>query len=178
VWLNIIWFSHFYKIKCRTGESKQMCKKWHWQCLNYKSNFWCLSYRSDAYLGSKRCFIYKWTKCFNLQQLSNFLEPRYASLRCDKHQIFDLKLHWNQGKLKGGSITVPLTSGLTGLDLAVRWLTIFLFVRLIQTSQTEGQWYSDPSLLSILWLKLFMSLFCCPQNWQTGYTAEHASLLI
>jgi len=32
------------------------------------------------------------------------------------------------GNTKGGSITVPLTSGLTGLELAVRELTIFVFI--------------------------------------------------
>jgi hypothetical protein len=55
---------------------------------------------------------------------------------------------------KGGSITVPLTSCLTGLESAVWQLTIFccyLQNRLIQTSQTGGQWYSDTSPFSIPW---------------------------
>ncbi len=58
------------------------------------------------------------------------------------------------GNTKGGSITVPLTSCLTGLELAVSQLTIFAFYlqnRLIQTSQTGGQWYSDTSPFSIPW---------------------------
>jgi hypothetical protein len=33
-----------------------------------------------------------------------------------------------QGILKGGSITVPLTSYLTGLELAVQQVTIFVFI--------------------------------------------------
>ena len=56
------------------------------------------------------------------------------------------------GNTKGGIITVPLTSCLTGLESAARQLTIFCFYlqnRLIQTSQTGGQWYSDTSPFSI-----------------------------
>jgi hypothetical protein len=55
------------------------------------------------------------------------------------------------GNAKGGSITVtvPLASCLTGLELAVGQLTIFLRNRLIQTSQTLGQWYSDTSTFGI-----------------------------
>jgi hypothetical protein len=34
----------------------------------------------------------------------------------------------DQGILKGGSITVPLTSCLTGLESAVGQLTIFVFI--------------------------------------------------
>jgi hypothetical protein len=57
------------------------------------------------------------------------------------------------GNTKGGSITVPLTSCLTGLESAVQQLTIFFYLqnRLIQTSQTGGQWYSDTSPFSIPW---------------------------
>jgi hypothetical protein len=42
---------------------------------------------------------------------------------------------------KGGSITVPLTSCLTGLESAVRQLTLCFYSqnRLIQTGQTGGQ---------------------------------------
>ncbi len=53
---------------------------------------------------------------------------------------------------KGENITVPLTSCLTGLELAVWQLTIFCFYlqnTLIQTSQTGGQWYSDTCPFSI-----------------------------
>jgi hypothetical protein len=59
------------------------------------------------------------------------------------------------GNTKGRSITVPLTSCLTGLESSVRQLTIFVFYlqnRLIQTGQTGGQWYSDTSPFSIPWL--------------------------
>jgi hypothetical protein len=63
-------------------------------------------------------------------------------------------LHRNliPGNAKGGSITVPVTSCLTGLESAVWQLTIFVFIcknRVIQTNQTGGQWYSDPSPFSI-----------------------------
>jgi hypothetical protein len=55
-------------------------------------------------------------------------------------------LHWClihavPGNTEGGSITVLFTSCLTGLESAVRQLTIFVFIcknRLIQTSQTGG----------------------------------------
>ncbi len=56
------------------------------------------------------------------------------------------------GNTKGGSITVLLTSCLTGLELAVWQLKFFCFYlqnRLIQTSQTGGQQYSDTSPFSI-----------------------------
>ncbi len=58
----------------------------------------------------------------------------------------------NPGNAKGGSITVLLTSCLTGLESAVWHLTSFCFHlqnRLIQTSQTGGQQYSDTSPFSI-----------------------------
>jgi hypothetical protein len=60
----------------------------------------------------------------------------------------------NQGILNVGSITVPLTSCLTGLESAVWQLTFFCVYlpnRLIQTSQTRGQWYSDTCPFSIPW---------------------------
>ena len=56
------------------------------------------------------------------------------------------------GNTKGGSITLPLTSYLTGLDSAVWQLTIFVFIsqnRLIKTKQTGGQQYSDTCPFSI-----------------------------
>jgi hypothetical protein len=58
------------------------------------------------------------------------------------------------GNTKGGSITVLLTSCLTGVKSAVWQLTIFVFYlqnRLIQTSQTGGQQYSNTSPFSIPW---------------------------
>jgi hypothetical protein len=56
------------------------------------------------------------------------------------------------GNAKGGSITVQLTSCLTGLESAVWQLKFFCFYlqnRLIQTSKTGGQRYSDTSPFSI-----------------------------
>jgi hypothetical protein len=53
---------------------------------------------------------------------------------------------------QGGSITVQLTSCLTGLESAVRLLTIFVLIcktDLFQTTQTGGQPYSDTSPFSI-----------------------------
>jgi hypothetical protein len=49
------------------------------------------------------------------------------------------------GNTKRGSITVPLTSCLTGLESAVTTdnFCIYLQNRLIQTSETGGQRYSD-----------------------------------
>jgi hypothetical protein len=61
------------------------------------------------------------------------------------------------GNTKGGSIAVLFTSCLTGLESAVRQLPIFCFYlqnRLIQTSQTGGQQYSDTSPFSIPWSKV------------------------
>ncbi len=73
------------------------------------------------------------------------------------HFTHQLHVFWNPAHLKetpgntnGGSITVPFTSCLTGLESVVRQLTNFCFYlqnRLIQTSQTGGQWYSDTSPL-------------------------------
>jgi hypothetical protein len=55
------------------------------------------------------------------------------------------------GNTKGGSISVPLTSCLTGLELAVTTdkFCFYLQNRLIQTSQTGGQRYSDTTRFSI-----------------------------
>jgi hypothetical protein len=55
---------------------------------------------------------------------------------------------------KGGHITLLLTSCLTGLESAVWQLTIFCYYlqnRLIRTSQTGGQLYSDTSPFSAPW---------------------------
>ncbi len=70
-------------------------------------------------------------------------------------KIGDYPLRVGLGNTKGGSITVPLTSCLTGLESAVWQLTFFCFYlqnRLIQYSQTGGQLYSDTSPFSIPWL--------------------------
>jgi len=53
--------------------------------------------------------------------------------------------------IKGGSISVPLTSRLTGLISCMTTdnFCFYLQNRLIQTSQKGDQWYSDTSPLSI-----------------------------
>ncbi len=55
------------------------------------------------------------------------------------------------GNTKGGSITVPLTSCLTGFESAVTTDNFCFYFqnRLIQACQTGGQWYSDTSFFSI-----------------------------
>jgi hypothetical protein len=52
---------------------------------------------------------------------------------------------------KGGSITVPLTSCLTGLESPVNTDSFCFYSqnRQIQTSQTGGQWYKDTFHFSI-----------------------------
>jgi hypothetical protein len=62
------------------------------------------------------------------------------------------------GNTKGESITVLLTSGLTGLESALYNFCFYLQNRLIQTSQTEGQWYSDTSPFSIPWCRIYIIL--------------------
>jgi hypothetical protein len=67
----------------------------------------------------------------------------------------DFKLTSSPRNTKGGSITVPLTSCLSGLESASCMTTdIFCFYlqnRLSQSSQTGGQRYSDTSPFSIPW---------------------------
>ncbi len=54
------------------------------------------------------------------------------------------------GNTKGGSITVPLTSCLTGLDCFVnKNKNCQLSYSWFQSSQTGGQWYTDTSHFSI-----------------------------
>jgi hypothetical protein len=67
---------------------------------------------------------------------------------CLHSEITNLSLYkpWNT---KGGSITVLLTSCWTRLGISCMTTEIFCFYlqnRLIQTSQTGGQWYSDTFL--------------------------------
>jgi hypothetical protein len=49
------------------------------------------------------------------------------NLKCAKCAALSVLIA-NAGNTKGGSITVLLTSCLTGLELAVRQLTIFVFI--------------------------------------------------
>ncbi len=56
------------------------------------------------------------------------------------------------GNTKGGSITVPLTSCFDWFGISCMTTDNFCFYlpnRLIQTSQTGGQWYSDTSPFNI-----------------------------
>ncbi len=65
------------------------------------------------------------------------------------------------GNTKGGSITVPLTSCLTGLDwslLQIKNKNCQLSYSWFQTSQSGGQLYSDTSPFSIPWLSECSSL--------------------
>jgi len=56
------------------------------------------------------------------------------------------------GNTKGGSIIVPLTSCLLGIScMTTDNYCFYLEKRLIQTSQTGGQQYSDTSPYSIPW---------------------------
>ncbi len=79
----------------------------------------------------------------------------FKTLTSARVQILQFSRHrrWRkllQGTLKGGSITVLLTSCLTGWGSAVWQLTIFVFYlqnRLILTGQTGGQLDVDTSPL-------------------------------
>jgi hypothetical protein len=58
------------------------------------------------------------------------------------------------GNTKVGSITVPLTSCLTGLELVVlddNWQFLSLFAKQTNQNQTGVQWYTDTSPFSIPW---------------------------
>ncbi len=88
-----------------------------------------------------------------------------------KKELVTSKHGANQGILKG-SITVLLTSFLTCLESALRQLTIFLQNRLIQTSQTGGQRYSDTSPLVFPGLLLKPSERCSTQV-SFGFAHKH-----
>ncbi len=122
-------------------------------------------------------FLVQWNKYYNCNIYSNeaiinitiviIWTPSTPKLEfLWRHHIGRLttNLHCTKGNkagnTKGGSITVPLTSCLTGLDSAV-WLTtdnfcFYLQNRLIQTSQTGGQRYSDTFPFSIPWIRWSM----------------------
>ncbi len=57
---------------------------------------------------------------------------------------------WSQGILKGGSITVPLTSCLTGSELAVWQLTIFYFIFKTDLSKPVKQEVNGTVILPLL----------------------------
>ncbi len=93
--------------------------------------------------------IESWSKLkyLSFSYQNAFSNLRYVSLKCDK-----------PGNTKGGSITVPLTSCLTGLEWVIGKLTIFVCFYLqnglTQTSQTGGEQYSDTSPFSIPWTSI------------------------
>ncbi len=67
--------------------------------------------------------------------LYKMLGVRYFTMLCNNAEYMRMDLDLNQGQLydvpgntKGGSITVPLTSCLSGLESAVRLLTVFVFI--------------------------------------------------
>jgi hypothetical protein len=94
------------------------------------------------------------------------------SLLVDHIPVKSFQIWVCPGNTKGGSITVPLTSCLTGLESAV-WLLTILFIylqkRLIQTSQTGGQWYSDISIFPPL---VFPGLFKGPITIKSNVTKD------
>ncbi len=65
------------------------------------------------------------------------------TLKLVSDRVFNFRLV--QGILKGGSITVLLTSCLTGLESAVTTDNVWFYLqnRLILTSETGGRWYSE-----------------------------------
>jgi hypothetical protein len=82
-----------------------------------------------------------------------------------------------QGILKG-EVSLQLTSCLTGLELALWQLTIFVFIckRLIQIGQTGGQPYSEtfPFSVSCLYAKIRLGLKNCRGQSRTGFAAPSA----
>ncbi len=77
---------------------------------------------------------------------------QYIKKRWKKSQLNRTAETLKPRNTKGGTITVLLTSCLTGLESAVWQLTIFVLYfqnRLVQTSQTGGQQYNDTSPFSI-----------------------------
>jgi len=59
-----------------------------------------------------------------------------------------------------GEASLPLTSCLTAFGIScVTTDNLFLQNRLIQNSQTGGQWYSDTSPISIPWLNFSIAHF-------------------
>jgi hypothetical protein len=91
-------------------------------------------------------------------QKFNFVKPKYFFKTREDLEFENA----DAGNTKGGSITVPLTSCLTGPEISCMATNNFCFYlqnRLIQTSQTGGQQYSDTSPFSIPWLMPLNSVF-------------------
>ncbi len=108
---------------------------------------------SQSCLG--RVFNYK-LGCLGVMKVLSCMDTRsHLELKCFEPVIWGFLVE--SGNTKGGSITVPLTSCLTGLESGVWQMTFFLFYlqnRLIQISQTGGQRYGDTCPFSIPWLSV------------------------
>ncbi len=101
------------------------------------------------------------------------LNYSFMFLLVDKIVLIYYSARVGAGSTKGGSITVLLTSCLSGFEISCMTTDNFCFYlqnRLIQTSQTRGQQYSDTSPFSIPWLvsvgtigafKCFFSITAC-----------------
>jgi hypothetical protein len=71
------------------------------------------------------------------------------------------------GNTKGGSITLPLTSCLTGLESAVRLLTIFVFICKTDQTKPVKQEVNSTVILppfSIPWFVHGSSRACCERQ--------------
>ena len=82
---------------------------------------------------------------FRLNDIAPIFLPLSKAIKTALHETWPVS-----GNTKGGSITVPLTSCLTGLEFADNFC-FYLQNRLIQTSQRGCQEYSDTSPFSIPW---------------------------
>ncbi len=90
---------------------------------------------------------------------------------------FQAKKCLSPGNTKEGSITVPLTSCLPGLESAVTTdnFCFYLQNRLIQTSQKGDQQYSDTSPFSI---PCYLTLGIFTQQWRSCYSTVTLSKTI
>jgi hypothetical protein len=72
------------------------------------------------------------------------------------------RTHAHPGNTKGGSITVPLTTCLSGLESAVWQLTIFLFAKQFDTNQSNRRstvWWYFPFQYSLVHL-IYLIILC------------------
>ncbi len=130
----------------------KMVSKWKWNDIFLRIVVLIL-YCNKSYLIVSYCFFVSilWSHSslvqFNVLSISN-----ECTTIVFKFLQYSYEREWS-GNTKGGSITVPLTS--------CDWFWIscmitdnfcfYLQNRLIQTSQTGGQWYSDTFPFSIPW---------------------------
>jgi len=111
----------------------------------------------DSHNVSTRCLSAKWFK-----NKAPFTTASLASVSLGLKERRD-----KPGNAKGESITVPLTSCLTDLDLSV--LQIKTKIVICQSSQTGGQMYSDTSPFRIPWTNTLA------QSESTSVTSEKKS---